>query len=132
MTLKQDVDELGHEVEKIKKDCRIGQLNGKWSILFRATLSLAAFAITLGTPYVVSFHVKVTNALIKLDKNQALIQLKLESKAGEYSRAEIDLKISELENRILDKISREYPPKWLQQTVESHSTRLTAIESKNE
>lgn len=102
-------------LDELKKDQRIGQLNGRWSIAFRWCIG----AIIIGIPYVVGFNAWVVNSLNKLDTNQQLIAQKLETIAGRegdwYTKAEVDLALTKQAQSILEKISEEYPPKWLQQ-----------------
>jgi len=118
-------------LEEIKRDHRIGSLNGKWSILFRASIAVFAF----GFPFIIGFNIWVVQSLNEVSTNQKLITQQLDylTKSGDtYTRAEVDLAMVKLEQRISNKISEEYPPQWLQQLVQSHSTRIEALEMKRE
>jgi|DEB0MinimDraft_4_1074332.scaffolds.fasta_scaffold10896_3 hypothetical protein len=118
-------------LEEIKRDHRIGSLNGKWSILFRASITVFAF----GFPFIVGFNIWVVQSLNEVSTNQKLITQQLEyltKSADTYTRAEVDLAMTKLEQRVFDKISEKYPPQWLQQLVQSHSIRIEALEMKRE
>ena len=84
----------------------VGELNGKWSILFRATLSVGAFALP---------------SIIALLDNLVRHGYGADRAAADHAKMKAE---------IMKDIGEHYPPEWLTREVESHSRRLEALEKR--
>lgn len=113
-----------------EKGKRIGELNGKWAILFRFVLSMA----TLALPAVVSLQVWEIKKLHELEVEQTRLRTSFElfSRAGgRYTPEMAKADNLELKQGIWNEIEKKYPPEWLRQMVESHGRRIETLERSN-
>lgn len=111
-------------------DTHIGNLDGKWSILFRACIG----TFVIGLPFIIGFNVWVVQSLNRVNTNIQLVSQSLEHIANKdvYTKAEAELAMEKQRREIMATIEAQYPPKWMRDTVESHGLRLVALEMKIE
>lgn len=107
----------------------IGQLNGKWSILFRAMLSVMVFAI----PYSITLHVYQVKSVIELKISQAQIGSRIDqfmAPGPRYTKVNAETDNLQLRREMLEFIENRYPPKWLIEKIAELERRLGRMEDK--
>lgn len=107
----------------------IGELNGKWALLFKSVLTLAA--VTL--PLVVTLNVWFVQKVYSMESAQVLLAYKLDQFiAGGPRWTAIDAKAAhlELKQEIETYIESRYPPRWLTDTVSDLDTRVKRLEGR--
>ena len=126
------------------EDSKIGQLNGKWALLFKATLAACTFFIpsmlAVGTFLVVGhFELKETVSVNDTERKADINLLRSEIKqlsnnvAGfmsdgpRYTPKDAKADNIMLKQEILKDVSAQYPPAWLTKEVESLSRRVEAL-----
>lgn len=105
----------------------IGELNGKWGIMFKLTVAFGAFSL----PFLIALNVWFVKAIYELKLQQAEIAIQMQSFIAVGPRYTPEMARSdnlELMNEIMEKIQEQYPPQWLTKEVESHSRRLEFVE----
>lgn len=100
---------------------KIGQMNGKWAIIFKVVLSSAVFII----PSLLAWCTWVTVAMFSLQS-----QFSAWNAVGpRYTSTQAQVDQLNMRNDILTEIAKNYPPQWLRDEVASMSRRLSAIEN---
>lgn len=107
MSLKEKIEDVEKELKDIKKTHRIGELNGKWSLMFRWSLGI----FIAGFPFIVGFNVWVVNTLMQVSTNQQVLAEKFEvlrvAETNHYTKAEIGLSLLKLEKEIIEKFDED-------------------------
>lgn len=101
---------------------KIGDLNGWWSRIFRATLTLLIVCI-------IPLNVWYVSIIYEIRINQKELQTQIKSFMGAGPRFTLsDAKAihSELEDKIFDKADKKYAPIW---KCDNNTLRIATIES---
>jgi hypothetical protein len=107
--------------EEESKSKLIGDMNGKWAILFKAQLALGAFVL----PMLVPWAVWVTGQVF-----EAKSQLNAFTSAGpRYTADQAVADGLRLRRDIIQEIAASYPPQWLRDEIASISRRQGGIEA---
>ena len=114
---------------------KIGQLNGKWSILFRAVLVLAGFII----PYNIAMEAWQTAQIHEMKIAQAQLRAQFNIFASEGPRytptdalaleAKLQVDLLELREKLMTQVRNEFP---LKSELNNLQRRLEAAEKKLE
>lgn len=106
---------------------QIGQMNGKWAVLFKALLSVGALLV----PCIVALQVWQVQQIYSLRESSVVMEHDLKSFVAMgpgYTPKDARADNLELRTELLSEISKNYPPQWLTKELESVSRRVEAIE----
>jgi hypothetical protein len=88
---------------------KVGELNGKWSILFRAQLAVGAIVL----PLIIAWCTWATVEVFKVQTD-----LKVFMAAGpRYTPADARSEILKMKEEILNEVEQNYPPEWLKEQL---------------
>ncbi len=102
----------------------IGNLNGKWAILFKATLSTCVIIF----PSIIALNVWFVKTIhgIELKQAEVAAELKLLANTGaRYTPAMAEAENLRLKQAILEEISRNYPTR---REIDSLARRMESVE----
>ncbi len=97
---------------------KVGELNGKWSILFRATLATSAVVL----PFLVSLNVWLVVSAFEQKARLDLIDYRLGQFIGagpRYTATDAQVDLARFREELLKEIKRDFPPKWLVDRVDA-------------
>lgn len=106
---------------------KIGNLNGKWSILFRALMAVLVFVI----PFVVALNVWFVVTIYEIKLVQIGLITKMDSfmSPGErYTPEMATADMEQLRNEIIKEMRSQNPPQWLREQVSDNKERIRSIE----
>lgn len=112
---------------------KIGNINGKWAFLFKATLAVVAallpFGIALNVWFVTQIHelqMTQNNITASLtDMIEDFVALGPRYTALDAGRDHLEMKLE-----MISLIQNVQPPRWLKETVERHDEQIDRIERK--
>jgi hypothetical protein len=105
---------------------RIGNLNGKWSVLFRGLMALGAVML----PMMVSLNVWFVSSIYEMKIVQIGILARIDSFMGEgprYTEEMARADHAELKGQIVDDVLNNYPPKWVTDLLAKHDKEIERI-----
>ena len=103
---------------------KIGQLNGKWSVLFRVQIAMVCFSL----PFLITLEVWQTTSIHDLKVSQAEVRTRMDNLV-----TQADSKASDamLKDQILQVVEQRYPPQWLRDEVSRLRDRLDKLEARD-
>ena len=107
----------------------IGELNGKWSLLFRAMLSLGAVLL----PFIVVLNVWFVTAIYDIKLKQIEINARFDAviaKGPFYTREMARSDNLQLRENIIREIKNEHPPEWLTKQIQENTKDIHLIEQR--
>jgi len=113
-------------LEQIANARQIGSLNGKWSVLFRALLSVGAVVL----PMLVMLNVWFVTAIYDVKMRQIGLLTRMDvfiAEGPRYTPADAKADILELRSSILEQMRKENPPEWLVERMISHERQLEEL-----
>lgn len=106
---------------------RIGELNGKWTLLFRTLMAGALFVL----PFLVGLQVWFVTTIYSIQISQEKLRGSVAQLAAVGPRYTRDMALHdnmEMRDRVLKTFKDDYPPAWLRDEVRKISANLTAIQ----
>lgn len=102
------------------EESKIGQLNGKWAILFKAQLTLGAVLF----PGVMAWCTWMTIQTFDVKADMQAFQ----AVGPRYTSTQAEVDHLKQKQEVLAEIAKATPPQWLRDELASMSRRLTTIE----
>lgn len=112
--------EISERLRSEAKPSRVGNLNGKWAVLFKAQLAVGAFLL----PSIMAW---ATWATVQLFGIKSEIRSFM-AVGPRYTATDAHLDQAVLKADILKTTQEEFPPKWLKDELSSISRRIIALE----